>query len=41
MRAFCVRLIVAAPDADAVTPLRWDIDKLREDVDKLMEGKTT
>lgn len=41
VRAFCVRLIVAAPDADAVTPLRWDIDKLREDVDKLMEGKTT
>jgi hypothetical protein len=24
-------LIVAAPDADAVTPLRRDLDKLRED----------
>jgi hypothetical protein len=32
---------VAAPDVDAVTLLRSDVDELREDVDKLMEGKTT
>jgi hypothetical protein len=30
-------LIVAAPDADAVTPLRRNVDNLREDVAKLME----
>jgi hypothetical protein len=31
----------AAPDADAVTPMRRDVEKLLEDVDKLTEGKTT